>query len=140
MNEVVANGENPRFVQEMVANGANLEFSTQLAEMLLAQCRAEGPWSYRVLLAASVLEQPFDPEPLAALVRVDEVELIEELERLCEHRLMRVDGVGFRFRYELVREVLLASLSPARRRILRERLYPGDVQLSPSHAQGARRG
>ena len=133
-------GGNPRFVNEVVANGASLEFSTQLAEMLLAQCRAEGPWSYRVLLAASVLEQPFDPEPLAALVRVDEVELIEELERLCEHRLLRVDGVGFRFRYELVREVLLASLSPARRRILRERLYPGDVQLSPSRAQGARRG
>ena len=133
-------GGNPRFVNEVVANGAGLGFSAQLAEMLLAQCRAEGPWSYQVLLAASVLEQPFDPEPLAALVRVDEVELIEELERLCEHRLMRVDGVGFRFRYELVREVLLASLSPARRRILRERLSPGDVQLSPSRAQGARRG
>jgi DNA-binding SARP family transcriptional activator len=133
-------GGNPRFVNEVVANGEGLEFSTQLAEMLLAQCRAEGPWSYRVLLAASVLEQPFDPEPLAALVRVDEVELIEELERLSEHRLMRVDGVGFRFRYELVREVLLASLSPARRRILRERFHPGDMQLSPSRAQGARRG
>ncbi len=131
-------GGNPRFVNEVVANGEVWSFSTQLAEMLLAQCRAEGPWSYRVLLAASVLEQPFDPEPLAALVRVDEVELIEELERLCEHRLLRVDGVGFRFRYELVREVLLASLSPARRRILRERLYPGDMQLSP--LQGARRG
>ena len=131
-------GGNPRFVNEVVANGAGLGFSAQLAEMLLAQCRAEGPWSYQVLLAASVLEQPFDPEPLAALVRVDEVELIEELERLCEHRLLRVDGVGFRFRYELVREVLLASLSPARRRLLRERLYPGDVQLSP--LQGARHG
>ena len=131
-------GGNPRFVNEVVANGAGLGFSAQLAEMLLAQCRAEGPWSYQVLLAASVLEQPFDPEPLAALVRVDEVELIEELERLCEHRLLRVDGVGFRFRYALVREVLLASLSPARRRLLRERLYPGDVQLSP--LQGARHG
>ena len=35
--------------------------SKTLTEALLAQCRAEGDWAYRVLVAASVLEQPFDP-------------------------------------------------------------------------------
>lgn len=123
-------GGNPRFVTELIANGAAPRFSTALAEMLLAQCRAEGPSSHRILLASSVLDQPFRAEALAALLRVDEAELIEELERLCEHRLLRVDGLCFRFRYELVREVLLASLSPARQRLLRERVDQGSDDLS----------
>jgi DNA-binding SARP family transcriptional activator len=114
-------GGNPRFVAE-IANGETAELSTELSEALIGQCRAEGPWAYRILAAASVLEQPFEPEPLASLLHVDEAELVEELERLCERRILRVDGLRFRFRYGLVREVLLASLSPARRRLLRERL------------------
>ena len=115
-------GGNPRFVAEAIANGETAELSTELSEALIGQCRAEGPWAYRILAAASVLEQPFEPEPLASLLHVDEAELVEELERLCERRILRVDGLRFRFRYGLVREVLLASLSPARRRLLRERL------------------
>jgi DNA-binding SARP family transcriptional activator len=115
-------GGNPRFVTETIANGSNPEFSTALSETILARYRSEGPWSYRILLAASVLEQPFEPEPLANLLDTDLVQLVEELERLCERRILRVDGLGFRFRYDLVREVLLTSLSPARQRLLRERL------------------
>jgi hypothetical protein len=86
-------------------------------------------------LASSVLDQPFDAGALAALLRFDEAELIEELERLCEHRLLRVDllrvdSLRFRFRYELVREVLIASLSLARQRLLRERVDRGSDDLS----------
>jgi hypothetical protein len=107
-----------------MANGDGPELSATLAETLLAQARAEGAFAYRILLAASLLEQPFEPEPLAALAAVDPVELVEELERLCERRILRVCGPRFHFRYELVREVLLASLSPARRRLLEARLAP----------------
>ena len=111
----------PRFVADVVTTGGDGELSPTLAEALVAQCRAEGPWAYRVLLLASALEQPFEPETLAELVRSDVTLLAEELERLCERRILRVDGYRFRFRYELVREVLLNTLSPARRRLLRER-------------------
>jgi hypothetical protein len=69
-----------------------------------------------------VLEQPFEPQPLAELLEVDATELVEELERLCERRILRVDGFRFRFRYDLVRQVLLASISPARQRLLQQRL------------------
>jgi DNA-binding SARP family transcriptional activator len=127
---IESTGGNPRFVTEAILGGIGPEFSPGLAETLLAQYREEGPWAYRILLAASVLGQPFDPEPLAILLDVDVAELIEELERLCERRILRVDGLRFRFRYELVREVLLASLSPARRRILRERLREPDELTS----------
>jgi hypothetical protein len=115
-------GGNPRFVTVAIANGSRDELTAALAETLLNRCRAEGGSSYRLLLAASALEQPFDPEPLATLLRADAAGLIEEVEHLCERRILRVDGLGFRFRYQLVRDVLRASLSPARQRLFRERL------------------
>jgi hypothetical protein len=95
-----------------------------------------------------VLEQPFEPETLADLLRADAAELVEELERLCERRILRVDGPRFRFRYGLVRDVLLASMSPARVRILRARLErqderatkaPRRLRLSVPAEAGARR-
>ena len=98
-------------------------------DALVAQCRAEGPWGCRVPTAASMLEQPFDPEPLAALLETDATRLTEELERLCERRILRIDGLRFRFRYDLVRRALLASISPARQRLLRGRLQGLSVDL-----------
>jgi hypothetical protein len=77
-----------------------------------------------------VLDQPFEPEPLAAVLDADLAELVEELDRLCERRILRVDGPRFRFRYSLVRDVLLDSLSPARRRLLRERLTTCEPAVS----------
>jgi predicted ATPase len=115
-------GGNPRFVAEKVSNGNRAVLSPTLSEALLGQCRTAGAHAYRVLLAASALEQPFDPETLAALLHVDATELAEELELLCEHRILRVDGFRFRFRYDLVRQVLLTSVSPARRRLLEARI------------------
>jgi hypothetical protein len=43
-----------------------------------------------------------------------------------------VDGLRFRFRYTIVRDVLGESISPARRRLLLERLDPlgGDEGLA----------
>jgi DNA-binding SARP family transcriptional activator len=108
-------GGNPRFVAETVNGG----LADALRESLLAQCRAEGAVAYRTLLTAATLDQPFEPEPLAAVLGVDPPGLVEELERLCERRILRVDGPRFRFRYGLVRDVLLASLSPARLQLLR---------------------
>ncbi len=115
-------GGDPRLVAEALANGHAARPSETLTEALLAQCRVEGDWAYRVLIAASVLEQPFEPEPLADLLGVEAAELVEELERLCERRILRIEGIRFRFRYDLVRQVLLESISPARQRLLRERI------------------
>lgn len=115
-------GGNPRFVTETLGDRGSDKPASGFADELLAECRAAGASSYRSLLAASLLRQPFDPEPLATLLNTGSVELAEELERLCERRILAVDGFGFRFRYEPVREALLESLSPARRRLLEERL------------------
>ena len=120
-----SSGGNPRFVAEVLADGQPNRPSTTLTEALLAQCRAEGPRLFRVLTSAALLEQPFAPEPLADILAAEPTSLTEELERLCERRILRVDGQGFRFRYELVRQALCESISPARRRLLEERLDQG---------------
>jgi hypothetical protein len=75
-----------------------------------------------------MLEPPFEPHHIESMLGIDANGVAERLETLCERRLLRPDGLGFRFRYELVREVLLDSLSPARVRLVRQRLAP--VQLS----------
>jgi DNA-binding SARP family transcriptional activator len=123
-----ATGGNPRLVTEALTNGRPAVLSPTLTEALLAQCRAEGRPSYQVLVTASALVQPFEPEPLADLLGADVAELVEELERLCERRILRIDGYRFRFRYDLVRRVLLESISPARHRLLQQRLDDIDVE------------
>jgi DNA-binding SARP family transcriptional activator len=137
-----ATGGHPRFVIESLAGGPPAGPSRTLSEALLAQCKAEGPWGYRVLVAACVLEQPFEPDPLAELLGSDVAALTEELERLSERRILRIDGLGFRFRYDLVRQVLLASISPARRRLLRQRLRSSTAfdGSSVRRASGSRAG
>ena len=136
-----ATGGNPRFVTEALANGSPTGPSTTLTEALLAQCRAEGAWAYRILVAASLVEQPFEPEPLADALGADAAELTEELERLCEQRILRIEGLGFRFRYDLVRQVLLGSISPARQRLLRQRLVERvDAPFPAGRALGAQAG
>ena len=136
-----ATGGDPRLVAEALANGSAAGPSATLTEALLAQCRAEGEWAYRVLIAASILEQPYEPETLADLLGVEAGELVEELERLCERRILRIDGLCFRFRNDLVRRVLLESISPARQRLLRQRLATGaDRHAETSYAIGSQAG
>jgi DNA-binding SARP family transcriptional activator len=115
-------GGHPRFVQEELGRRQRGTSSSTLAEALVSQCRAEGPFGFRVLVAASMMPQPFEPEPVASLVEVDPMALTEELERLCTRRLLRVERSGFRFRYDLVRQAVLDSVSPARRRLIEERM------------------
>ena len=120
-------GGNPRFVAEAMRTGEAAP-SKSLVEALIAQCRAEGLWGCRILTTAALLDQPFDPEPLAELLDTDPGSLSEELEAFCERRILRVDGLRFRFRYAIVRDVLVESISPARRRLLLERLAGADVE------------
>ena len=115
-------GGHPRFIAEELAATRPSQRSCSLTDALIAQCQSEGERSYRILATASVLEQPFLPELLAELLESDLVLLIEQLERLCQRRILRIDGLGFRFRYDLVRHVLCEEVSPARRKLLGLRL------------------
>jgi DNA-binding SARP family transcriptional activator len=132
-------GGHPRFVADAITNGTRRELSAALAEMLLARCRSEGPGAHRVLISAAALEQPFEPELLAEMLRIDPAELTEELERLRDRRLLRAFGLRFRFRYDLVRHALLQDLSPARRRLLTQRAKAARHALRTTAAESAAR-
>jgi hypothetical protein len=114
-------GGHAEFVAAAMSGGSREELTEVLGATILSRCRLEGPLAYSVLVAASLLDRPFSPLTVAAVVDTDTGELAVELERLCERRLLAVDGPGFRFRYDIVRSVLAESVSPARRALLLER-------------------
>lgn len=102
---------------------------------VLQQCQAAGPRAHQLLVTAAVLGRAFVPEELTSVVSGDPAELAEELERLCQWGPLRVEGAGFDFRYDLVREVLTESISPARRRLVRQLLDP--LPSSPPRSPAA---
>ncbi|HEY2651267.1 MAG TPA: BTAD domain-containing putative transcriptional regulator [Solirubrobacteraceae bacterium] len=115
-------GGNPRFVAAAVRGGGAGELEQTISETLLAQCRAEGTVACRLLIWASVLGEPFDPDEVSTLAGVDPLRVTEEFDRLCGRQILCVDGIRFRFRYSIFRDVLLHSISPARRRVMCERV------------------
>ena len=114
-------GGYPSFVVAALALGGTEGLPSDLAKTIIARCQAEGSFAYRILVAASILGAPFAPEVLAAMLEDDLGRVTEELERLCSCRLVQMDGPGFMFRYELMREVLCRGMSPTRRRLVRQK-------------------
>jgi hypothetical protein len=108
-------GGDPQLVAAVARASAAESLEQTLAETMLARCRAEGAHAYRLLLHASALEQPFRAEALAPMLLADPARTTEDLERLCDRKLLLVDGSRFRFRFSVYRDVLLNSLPPARR-------------------------
>jgi DNA-binding SARP family transcriptional activator len=114
-------GGHPLFLSLALTEGVGEEVSPELTELIVHRCRVEGGTAYRLLTSASVLEQPFEPRVLALMLGIDFAQAAEELERLCQRKLLVEDALRYRFRIELVRDVLATSLSPVRRELLRQR-------------------
>jgi hypothetical protein len=75
-----------------------------------------------LLIWASVLGEAFDPDEVSTLSGVDLLQVTEEFDRLCGRNMLCVDAIGFRFRYSVFGDVLLHSVSPARRRVMCQRV------------------
>ena len=129
-------GGHPALVATLIANGPAPDLRGAFGELFLARCRAEGAVAFRMLLTAATLAEPFEPEVLAALLETDPIVVVERLEQLCDRRILRVEGLRFRFRYGIVRDVLRASVSPARDRLLRERAEIFRKRREIVHAAG----
>jgi DNA-binding SARP family transcriptional activator len=114
-------GGHPAFVSAAIRQGTTRDLERALAPALLARCQSEGPSGHALLLFASVLDEPFEPEILAELADTEASCLPEQLDRLCTRGLLRADGLRYRFRYGIQRDALRNSMSPARQRILRAR-------------------
>lgn len=97
------------------------------ADEALERFRRLGDRRYRMLVVAAVFTDSIMPEPLARMLGSDPVSVVDDLEWLCGLQLLRIDGEGFEFRNTAVRELLCASVSPARRRLLLSNTRTNDV-------------
>jgi len=111
----------PQFLAALLANGDRGQILASLASVLLARSRAEGPEAYSLLLCASALDQPFEPRLLAEVAGRGLDNVLDQLENLREHQVVEAAGLKYRFRYEMMGEVLRQSLSPARLRFLTQK-------------------
>ncbi len=89
-------------------------FTPALRERVITRCWDFGPQAYRLLTVAAVLDQPFSPVLLSQLVGAAE-DVVDELDRLVDARLLTDEGPGFRFRHGLVQRILRETFSAARR-------------------------
>jgi len=135
----------PMFVAREVARHTGVEAATP--EDSLDRFRRFGEQLYHLCVVAAIMRGEIRPEPLARLTGRDEVAVVEDLEKLCDLHVLRIDGDGFAFRNSAIRDLLGSTASPARRQLLQRRTRgleaPGDrrhtSRLMPA-AQNRRTG
>lgn len=78
----------------------------------------------QALRAAAVISDDLDLDLLARVTRIDPEELVDLLDDAVDERIvvLRPDGTGYRFAHALLRDELLAGLSPLRRQRLHLRV------------------
>ena len=103
------------------ARGLGEPFPPELSEQVLIRCWDLGPQPYQLLSVACALEPPITVAVLATLVETSPSEVAEQLDHLVEQRFLDASEEGFRFRSPVVQRILLDTLSPTRRMLLRQK-------------------
>ena len=133
---------NPFFVEELISvlsGGGALEPNAEAAaileraplpstvsEAVLERVNALGPKAIETLSAAAVIGRSFDFEDLRSVLGMSELELLEVLEQLVAHQLLREDRLerkdSYSFPHALMQEAMYESLISRRRRLLHRRV------------------
>ncbi len=133
---------NPLFVEELVsvlAEGGVLEptadaaaalartrLPSTVSEAILARVNALGPRAMETLSAAAVIGRIVEFEDLREVLGFSEEELVEVLEQLVAHQLLREErnesGESYVFPHALMQETLYESIISRRRRMLHRRV------------------
>jgi DNA-binding CsgD family transcriptional regulator len=133
---------NPFFVEELVsvlADGGILEptadaasalartrLPSTVSEAILARVNALGPRAMETLSAASVIGRIVEFEDLREVLGISEEDLVEILEQLVAHQLLREErnerGECYAFPHALMQETLYESIISRRRRMLHRRV------------------
>jgi DNA-binding CsgD family transcriptional regulator len=133
---------NPFFVEELLsvlstgaavaptAESARILERTPLpstvTEAVVERVSALGSSAVDTLSAASVIGRSFDFEDLRGVLGMSELELLEVLEQLVAHQLLREDRIArkdsYSFPHALMQEAMYESLISRRRRVLHRRV------------------
>jgi hypothetical protein len=107
---------------EVTADYAELPVPATVRDAVLGRVRALGETPRRLLEAASLLGDRFELALLDGTTPQASEDAVNALEHAQAARLLAESAGGYRFAHDLVRQCLAESLSPARRRLLHERL------------------
>jgi DNA-binding CsgD family transcriptional regulator/tetratricopeptide (TPR) repeat protein len=93
-----------------------------VSEAILARVHALGPSALETLSAAAVIGRTVSFDDLREVLGVDEESLVEELERLVAHQLLKEERTGegdsYAFPHALMQEALYEAVISRRRRLL----------------------
>jgi DNA-binding CsgD family transcriptional regulator/tetratricopeptide (TPR) repeat protein len=96
-----------------------------VSEAILARVHALGPTALETLSAAAVIGRTVSFDDLREVLGVDEEPLVETLEQLVAHQLLReertADGDSYAFPHALMQEALYEAVISRRRRLLHRR-------------------
>src|SRR4051812_11572793 len=128
-------GGHPELVAAAMQEGTVDEISPSVKELIMGRCRLGGSDSYKILVCAAILPQPFSAWSVARMVLMDGDQVATELERLCERGLFEIRSDGdYAFTSSAVHECLCNAASPARRQLQRRR----EVELHAGLHDGVR--
>lgn len=133
---------NPFFVEEIVsvlaengtatpdATGAaaleRLPLPTTVSEAIISRVDALGPSALEVLSAAAVMGRTVEFEDLRGVLGMSELELLEIVEQLVAHQLLREEKSEgpdcYAFPHALMQEAIYESIISRRRRVLHRRV------------------
>ena len=113
---------NPLFVEELFAAN-EAEGPRSVIDVLLVRVARLDPGALALVEAAAVAGRPVDDRLIAEVLDLPETEIDDRLRVALDHRVLQLEPAtgSFRFRHELLREVVEAELLPGSRRRLHER-------------------
>ena len=136
---------NPLFVEELYASeGDDVAGPRSLTEVLIARIAKLDPAARAVVDAAAVAGRPVEERLLALVLEIPEADVDEALRAAIAGWVLLLDAARerYRFRHELLREVVEGELLPGTRRRLHERFAlrlqerPDLADPSPAGAAG----
>lgn len=111
-------GGNPFYVTEIIAGGGN-DVPPTIRDAVLGRASRVGIDGRAVVEAASAIGAVVEPDVLSRVVGVS---VDDALDECLSAGILRLSGDDVIFRHALTRDVLLASMSPSRRRGLHRRI------------------
>ena len=127
---------NPLFVVEAVRAGFDgraeaMPLTPTVQAVIRSRLRRLSPAAAGVAEVAATVGRDFTLDELAAATGTDPGELIEPVDELWRHRIIREHRGAYDFGHDLIRQVAADSVSPARRRRLHRDIATG---LATAHA------